>query len=60
MADDKTVRGGQDRQRIDIHENYEVRDWARKLGVTPEALKAAVKAVGDRADEVEKHLRSGR
>lgn len=60
MADDKTLRGGQDRQRIDIHEDYEVRDWARRLGVTPEQLKAAVKAVGSRADEVEKHLRGAR
>lgn len=60
MADDKTLRGGQDRQRIDIHEDYEVRDWARRFGVTPEQLKAAVKAVGSRADEVEKHLRGAR
>lgn len=60
MADDKTLRGGQDRQRIDIDQDYEVRDWAQKFGVTPEQLKAAVKAVGDRAEEVEKHLRGAR
>ena len=59
MADDRNQRGGQDRTRIDVNQDYEVRDWAKKFGVSTERLKAAVKAVGDRAEAVEKHLRSG-
>ena len=35
-----------------------MRDWAARFGVTKEQLKAAVQAVGDRVDEVERHLRS--
>jgi hypothetical protein len=56
MADDKSKSGGQDRTRIDVNEDYELRDWARKLNVTPDRLKAAVKEVGTAAKDVEKHL----
>lgn len=58
MSDDRTQRHGQDRQRINVNEDYELRDWAKKFGVSPEELKEAVKAVGDRADKVEELLRS--
>jgi uncharacterized protein DUF3606 len=33
MSDDKTKRGGADRQRIDVNEDYECRHWAKKFGV---------------------------
>jgi hypothetical protein len=56
MSDDKTQRGGQDRKRINVNEDYELRDWCKKFGVTPEQLKAAVQAVGTNAEEVQKHL----
>lgn len=56
MADDKTKRGGADRTRINIHEDYEVRDWSEKFGVTHQELLEAVQAVGDRAEDVERHL----
>ena len=59
MSDDKLKRGGQDRQRINIHEAYELRDWAEKFGVSQEQLKDAVARVGDRADEVERFLKNG-
>jgi Protein of unknown function (DUF3606) len=58
MADDKTNSGGQDRTRINLSQDYEVRDWSKKFGVTPEQLKAAVKAVGSNAKEVEAHLKA--
>jgi transposase-like protein len=60
MSDDKTQRGGQDRARISLSDDYEVRDWARKFGVTPEQLKAAVAAVGNQASAVEAYLKAGR
>jgi len=59
MADDLTKGGGQDRRRIDISQDYELRDWAKKFGVTTERLKAAVRAVGDDAKQVEHHLKEG-
>lgn len=36
MADDKTKSGGQDRTRIDTRQDYEVRDWSKKFGVSAE------------------------
>jgi len=60
MSDDKTKANGQDRSRIDVNQDYELRDWSKKFGVSPEELKAAVRAVGDRADAVEAHLKGAR
>ena len=60
MADDKTKSGGQDRTRINTNEDYEVRDWSKKFGVSAEQLKAAVKAVGSNAKDVEAHLKGSK
>ncbi len=60
MSDDTTNAQGRDRQRIDIHQDYELRDWSKKFDVTPEQLKEAVQAVGDRAADVEQHLKGSR
>ena len=57
MSDDLKNRGGRDRTRIDVNQDYELRDWSKKFGVTKEQLKDAVQAVGTEADKVEKHLR---
>ena len=57
MPDDKTKRSRQDRTRIDISEDYELRDWSEKFGVSKERLKEAVKAVGDKAADVQNYLK---
>ena len=59
MSDDKSKSNGQDAQRINIHQDYELRDWSKSLGVTPERLKEAVAAVGDRAEKVQEYLGHG-
>ena len=46
MSDDTTKSGGQDRQRINVNQDYELRDWAKSLNTTPERVKEAVQAVG--------------
>ena len=56
MADDLHKRGSPDRDRINVNEEYELRDWSKSLGVSPEELKKAVAAVGDRAEAVRQHL----
>ncbi|MBC5765290.1 DUF3606 domain-containing protein [Ramlibacter albus] len=58
MSDDKSKSGGQDRERINVNQDYELRDWSKSLGVSPEELKKAVAAVGDRAEKVREYLRS--
>ena len=57
MSDDKSKTGAQDRSRINVNEDYELRDWSKKFGVTQDELKAAVKAVGDKASAVERHFK---
>lgn len=56
MSDDKSKSQGQDRERINVNQEYELRDWAKSLKTTPERLKEAVQAVGDRADKVREYL----
>ncbi|RZI59602.1 MAG: DUF3606 domain-containing protein [Rubrivivax sp.] len=60
MSDDKSKTGGQDRARINVNEDYELRDWSKKFGVTPEQLKQAVNAVGSSAEAVEAHLKGNK
>jgi hypothetical protein len=57
MSDDKSKTGSPDRDRINVHEAYEVQSWSKKFGVTPEQLKAAVTAAGTSAKAVEAHLK---
>ena len=56
MADNKQDRGQQDRSRIDVNEDYELRYWTKELGVSPDELKSAVQKVGPSAKAVREHL----
>ncbi|HEX2890932.1 DUF3606 domain-containing protein [Vineibacter terrae] len=56
MADDKTKVGKSDRIRINVSEDYELRNWSEALGVTPDELLRAVRAVGPMVRDVRLHL----
>jgi hypothetical protein len=56
MADDKALKGGADRKRIDVNEDYECRYWSEKFGVSADELKRAVQKVGPMADDVARAL----
>ena len=56
MSDNKQDRGSPDRDRIDLNDPDEVRNWTKSLGVSKEELERAVRAAGDRADAVRAHL----
>ena len=56
MVDDISNRGEQDRSRINVSQEHELRYWTNKFGVTQEQLKAAVQAVGSSVDRVREHL----
>ena len=58
MPDDRTQRGGQDRQRINVNQDHELRNWAHKFGVSTDELKRAVQSAGDNAEAVKQHLKS--
>ena len=56
MSDDKNDRGPDDRSRISLEEDYEVRYWAERWGITEEELSQAVKEVGNSASKVAIYL----
>ena len=58
MADNLKDRGPQDRSRINMNEEWEVRYWTKELGVSEEQLRKAVQTAGSSADAVRKHLNS--
>ena len=46
--------------RIDVNDQPALAQWAKKLDASPEQLREAVQAVGDRAADVEMHLKGAR
>jgi len=56
MANDRTFEAPQDRIQINLSEDYEVRYWCRKFGVTPDVLREAVDKVGNSTKAVEVEL----
>ncbi|HEY0825822.1 MAG TPA: DUF3606 domain-containing protein [Ramlibacter sp.] len=46
--------------RIDLNDEQAAAHWARQLDATPEQLREAVQAVGDRVADVEMHLKGTR
>jgi hypothetical protein len=55
MFDDKSKRVGE-RNRINVHDDYELRFWSKKFGVSPNELRCAVSKVGVFADNVAREL----
>jgi hypothetical protein len=55
MADLKN-KGQQDRSKITMHEEHEVRYWTKQLGVSKEELQTAIDNVGNGAAMVRKQL----
>ena len=57
MSDDRAKAGQADRLRINTSEPYELRDWAKKFGVSEAKIKEAVAKVGPMASDVQRHLK---
>jgi 3-oxoacyl-[acyl-carrier-protein] synthase III len=51
-----TRRGPPDRSKINMQEAYEVKYWARELGVSREELEKTIDKVGNSAAAVRKEL----
>jgi hypothetical protein len=51
---------GVEPDRIDVGDAHSLAQWARKLDVSEDQLREAVQAVGDRAADVEMHLKGAR
>lgn len=57
MPDDPNETA-QDRKRIALEQEHELRYWTKSLDCTPDELRAAVKAVGNSAEKVKEYLNS--
>ena len=57
MSDNLQKSGQQDRSRINVNEEWEVRHWTEALGVSREELEKAVSEVGVSAEAVRQHLK---
>jgi hypothetical protein len=55
-----SARSGAPPERIDISSARELDKWSRRLDVTHDRLREAVRAVGSRAADIEWHLRGSR
>jgi Protein of unknown function (DUF3606) len=58
MSDDRTQRGPQDRNRISLSEDYELRYWTKELGVSEERLRELVRQHGNSAEKIREALRT--
>jgi hypothetical protein len=58
MSDAKGNRGSPDRDRIDLKDEDEVRNWTQSLGVSKDELQRAVQAAGTNAEKVREWLGS--
>jgi hypothetical protein len=58
MSDNKNKKGKPDRSRINLTEDFEVRYWCGKFGISAAALREAVKVCGsNEVKVVEKYLK---
>ena len=56
MPDNLNERGPQDRTRININEDWEVRYWTKELGASEDRLRELVKQHGVSAEAVRRAL----
>jgi hypothetical protein len=56
MADYRSLRGPQDRQRINLSEDYEVTYWSKKWGISREQLAEAARKAGPMSAAIGKLL----
>ena len=56
MTDNTADRGPQDRSRISLSQDFEVRYWSQRFGIDEAALRNAVEDVGPSVEAVEQYL----
>jgi len=57
MSDSTQKSGAQDRSRINVGQEHELRYWCKELGVDEATLKATVERVGPMVNDVRSALR---
>jgi hypothetical protein len=57
MADDKSKTGGQDRSRVAGGQDYEVRHFAEKNGITIDQAREVIQRCGNDRDMLEREVK---
>lgn len=60
MADDTKGRAPEDRSRVELNDERNLRHWCEEFACTPDELRAAVKAVGVMVPDLRVHFSKGR
>jgi hypothetical protein len=60
MPDNERLKGPADRSRVSMEEKYERAYWSKKFGVTGVSLAAAVRKVGNSAEDVKEFFKQKR
>lgn len=58
MSESETKAGKRHLPHINVEEERELREWARRFQVEPETIRAAIKRVGPMVEHVERYLTS--
>lgn len=56
MTNEQKIKAAQDQLLIDLNEPYQVRYWAKALGIDEKTLKDLARQVGPRADKIREYL----
>ena len=49
----------QEQKRLNIEEEFELRDWTERYGVSADKIREAVRVVGDKVSDVVRYLLDG-
>lgn len=60
MPEETANTHGNDRHHVNVQDDYELRYWGERFGVSPDLLRHAVDAVGTSARTVQEWLQSHR
>lgn len=58
MADNKDLKGQQDRSRVAGDENYEIQYLSQQLGVPADKVREAIAAVGNSREKIEAYIKA--
>jgi hypothetical protein len=56
VADNPTLTRPRDAQRVNVHQEHELRYWTQKFGVSAEQLREAVEQVGPMVEDVADYI----
>jgi len=56
MSDEKTTKGRETRNQINVNDTAEVAYWSKLFGVSEQELRVAVKRVGSYVDDIDRIL----